>query len=317
MFNFNGFSGIPGLWEMQSKYPEFDGGFFDDIQEFNLLTYYYNLFLTRYKYEGIPESIKRTMYDLSNLDRWLWYAPAVCFFEDPVAGLTVLPCTNQANFNLAFFPSEWTVYGANGYQRSGLNASNSVLVFNDKSRVAPILYIYKYVRKIVELEKTANVNIDFQKNPFLLEIDEEQEKSAKKLFTERSNFKKLILTRRKSGRTGLAEGLKPNSLKVEYEADRYLSTIDKYENKILTYMGYNSVQIEKAERLITSEADANNEKTRAQFTAGFECRKSAFDRVNEMFGANIKIAPNSLTRLKDAGDAKTTPSVEEDDETEV
>lgn len=296
---FNGFAGVPGLWEYQARFPEIDAHVFEDIREFDLLTYYYNLYLTRYKYEGVPDSIKETMFDLSNIDRWLWYAPAVCFFEDPVLGLQVLPCTNEANFNLTFFPESWSVYGGNGYIKRGLNWKNSALLFNDNSRRPPILYVYKYVKKICELEKTADVNVDFQKNPFIMEIDEEQEKSAKKLFWERSIFKKLILTRKKS-KGGILEGLKVNPLKVDYEADKYLSTGDKYDNKILTYLGYNSCQIEKAERLINSEADSNNEKTRAQYTAGFENRQKCFERVKELFGADIKISPNELKTMKDS-----------------
>lgn len=292
-----GFIGIPGLWESQ-----FAAGnnclAFIDSDKFDLLTYYYNLYLTRYKYTKIPESIKKTMLDLSNMDRWLWYAPAVCFFKDDVLGLQVLPVTNNANFNVAYFPKEWTVYGSNGYSKSGLNYENSVLIFNDNARVPPINYVYKYVEKIVELEKTAGVNIDFQKNPFILEIDETQKNSAEKLFAKRSFWHKFILTR-KTQKGGILEGLKVNQLKINYEADKYLATADTYENKILTYLGINNVQIEKAERLITSEANSNNEKTQAQYTAAFENRKKGFERVKELFGEEITIQANTLVKLNE------------------
>ena len=293
---YTGFDGITGLWNRYCQGVE--PLLFDDLQEFDLLAYYYNLYLTRYKYGNVPESIKRTMFDLSNIDRWLWYAPAVCFFEDEVLGLQVLPCTNEANFNVAFFPESWSVYGGNGYIKRGLNYNNSVLLFNDNSRVPPILYVYKYVKKICELEKTADANVDMQKNPLILEVDEEQEKSAKKLMYERSIFKKLILTRKRQ-KGALLEGLKVNDLKVNFEADKYLSLIDKYENKILTYLGLNSVQIEKAERLINAEADSNNEKTRAQYTAGLEQREKCFERVYELFGKKITVNPNELKTMQE------------------
>ena len=289
---FTGLGGIPGFWEDQCRLGFEYGGLFE-VDEFNLLTYYYNLYLTRFKYDNVPESIKSTMFDLSNIDRWLWFAPAVCFFEDEVLGLQCLPCTNEANFNLAFFPKSWSVYGGNGYIKRGLNYNNSALLFNDNARVAPIFYVYKYVKKIVELERISDANIDFQKNPLIMEIDEEQEKSAKKLFSERSLFKRLLLTRKKQ-KGGILEGLKVNQLKTEFETGKYQSVIDKYDNKILTYIGYNSVQIEKAERLITSEADSNNEKTRAQYTSALENREKCFKRVKELFGKDIKVNPQEL-----------------------
>ena len=272
-------------------------GYTDDLTMFNLLNFYYDLYLTRFKYNGIPESIKQSMYDLSNMDRWLWYKPAVCFFEDKTLGLQVLPVVAEADFNKVFFPKEWSVYGANGYRQSGLNQGNSVLVFNDKTRIMPLLYILKYARKILKLEEIANVNIDDQKNPYIVEIDEEEKKTYDKFFEEVDTGKHRIFTRKKQ-KGNISDGIKVNLLKVDFMVDRYLAAADKYENKILTFLGYNSVQIEKAERLITSEADSNNEKTRAQFTSAYESRKTAFDKVNEMFETSLTIEPNSLTSLK-------------------
>lgn len=269
----------------------------EDVTLFNLLNFYYDLYLTRFKYDGIPDSIKKSMYDLSNMDRWLWYTPAVCFFKDEVLGVQCLPVVAEANFNKVFFPTSWSVYGANGYRKDGLTFDNSVLVFNDKTRIMPILYVLKYVKKILKLEEIANVNIDDQKNPYIIECEEEEKKTLKKFFGEVDAGEHRIYTRKKQ-KGSITEGINVNQLKVEFMVDRYLAAAEKYENKILTFLGYNTVQIEKAERLITQEADSNNEKTRAQFTSAYESRKTAFDRVNELFGTNLKIEPNSLTSLK-------------------
>lgn len=289
-------NGLIKFWIDNCLARELDGNG-NDVTLFNLLTFYYDLYLARFKYNGVPDSIKKSMYDLSNLDRWLWYHPAVCFFKDPALGLQVLPVTADANFNKVFFPTSWSVYGANGYRVDGLTNDNSVLVFNDKTRLMPLLYVIKYARKILKLEAVANVNIDDQKNPYIIEIDEEEKKSAEKFFGEVDSGAHRIFTRKK-GRGSIAEKINVNQLKVEFMVDRYLSAADKYENKILTFLGYNTVQIEKAERLITSEADSNNEKTRAQFTSAFETRQTAFERVNKMFGVNLTVKPNRLTSLK-------------------
>lgn len=290
-------NGLIKYWIDNCLERELDGTAGDDVTLFNLLSFYYDLYLSRFKYNGVPESIKKSMYDLSNLDRWLWYHPAVCFFEDPELGLQVLPVTADANFNKVFFPTSWSVYGANGYRVDGLTNDNSVLVFNDKTRLMPFLYVIKYARKILKLEAVANVNIDDQKNPYIIEIDEEEKKSAEKFFGEVDSGAHRIFTRKK-GKGSITENINVNQLKVEFMVDRYLSAVDKYENKILTFLGYNTVQIEKAERLITSEADSNNEKTHAQFTSAFEARQTAFERVNYMFGEHLTVEPNRLTSLK-------------------
>lgn len=291
-----GFTSIANFWTENCLQKEIKG-YDDDLTLFNLLNFYYDLYLTRFKYSGIPDSIKKSMYDLSNMDRWLWYSPAVCFYKDKTLGLQCLPVVAEANFNKVFFPETWSVYGANGYRESGLNNENSVLVFNDKTRIMPLLYILKYARKILKLEAIANVNIDDQKNPYIIEIDEEEKKTFKKFFEEVDAGEHRIFTRKKA-KGSVADGVKVNQLKVDFMVDKYLSAAEKYENKILTFLGYNTVQIEKAERLITSEADSNNEKTRAQFTSAYEARQTAFERVNQMFGTSLTIEPNSLTSLK-------------------
>lgn len=291
-----GFTSIAEFWTERYFLNEI-AGYNDDITLFNLLNFYYDLYLIRFKYKGIPESIKKSMYDLSNMDRWLWYSRAVCFFKDKTLGLQVLPVVAEANFNKTFFPTSWSVYGANGYRQDGLTNDNSVLVFNDKTRIMPLLYILKYTRKILKLEEIANVNIDDQKNPYIVEIDEEENKTFKKFFGEVDAGAHRIFTRKKQ-KGSITDGIKVNQLKVDFMVDKYLTAAEKYENKILTFLGYNTVQIEKAERLITSEADSNNEKTRAQFTSAYEARKTAFERVNTMFGEKLEIEPNSLTSLK-------------------
>jgi len=85
---------------------------------------------------------------------------------------------------------------------------------------------------------------------------------------------------------------------VQFKVLDYLAAVDKYENKILTYLGINNVQIEKAERLITNEADSNNEKIYSQFTAAFDEREKALKQVNKLFGTNITIEPNTLKKIE-------------------
>ena len=225
-----------------------------DNNFFEIMLFYFNQYMSRFKYGTVPESIEKTQLGM--------------------------------------------VYGGNGYVRRDLNNKNSVLVFNDHTRIPPILYVMHYVKKIVELEMTADQNTVLNRQPFILEIEEEQEKSANKLFMKIKSFADLILLR-KSSKKGM--GLEKSNLMntgVQFKVLDYLSAVDKYENKILTYLGINNVQIEKAERLITNEADSNNEKIYSQFTAAFDEREKALKQVNKLFGTNITIEPNTLKKIE-------------------
>lgn len=55
-------------------------------------------------------------------------------------------------------------------------------------------------------------------------------------------------------------------------------------NEALTFLGINNVMIEKSERLITDEANSNNELINLNLQASLVVRKNACKQFNELFG---------------------------------
>ena len=75
---------------------------------------------------------------------------------------------------------------------------------------------------------------------------------------------------------------------MPYVADKLLEEKKKIENELLTLFGLNNV-IEKKERMIVDEANANNDYINRNVDLLYKNRKQACDEINEKFGLNISV----------------------------
>ena len=82
--------------------------------------------------------------------------------------------------------------------------------------------------------------------------------------------------------------IKIDDLSVPYVADKLLEDRKKIENELLTLFGLNNV-IDKKERLIVDEANANNDYINRNVDLLYKNRKQACDEINEKFGLNISV----------------------------
>lgn len=79
------------------------------------------------------------------------------------------------------------------------------------------------------------------------------------------------------------------NLKNTYIAGDILSDLRKYKDEFLTVIGINNANLDKKERLITDEVNANNEETHALADLWLEQLKECCEKVNTMFGLDIGV----------------------------
>jgi hypothetical protein len=75
---------------------------------------------------------------------------------------------------------------------------------------------------------------------------------------------------------------------INTEAPIVFDKLQQYKkeifNEALTFLGINNIMLEKAERLITDEANSNNELINLNLQASLTPRKEACKQFNELFG---------------------------------
>lgn len=284
-----GMSIIPNVTEYPIDKIPFD--------EWLLIQKYCNIFTIRFDYENLPEQTKNIVYSNRIIERMMFFTPALAWFEDKVLGLQCLPVSGQWNFNIVGYPTEWQVFGFNGY-RKDCTDKNSVIMPNDPAFSIPFLHTHYNCEFLIELDGTHKQNIKRKRQPLILEIDEDEKKSADKFKRELDNFSDDIKVRVRGtesakDKRAIVNPRPFNSFaydsNVEFIGDQLATDYDVFENRIFQYYGYNNRNIEKKERLLVDEINAGNQVVNGYYATAYEARAQAIEKVNKMFGVNIKI----------------------------
>ena len=275
----------------------------DARQRILLIQKYIDLYVNRFKYNfnGVDEL---SNYTLQNklFEFMSFFAPATAIFKDEVLGLQVLPVTGQFKFNMAGYPTEWQVFGMNGYRKK-LSDKNSVLIFNDYAFTIPFLQCLYNIDFMVECDNTHKQNLKAQRQPMILELEEDEKKSANDFISKLNSFADTIAVRRRVKDKNKKVNDNPYETRTfesgrNFEGDKLGADYKYFESRILTYIGYNNENIEKRERVLVDEVNANNIIVNSFYTTALKCRQEAWDKANKMFNCNVTVEPNELLNFK-------------------
>lgn len=96
-----------------------------------------------------------------------------------------------------------------------------------------------------------------------------------------------------------------NNLKQNYIGLDLLESLTIIENKFDTMVGINNANLQKRERLITDEVNANNQDTKALITVWLDSLKQSFEKCNDMFGLNLSVKLRNEGGVPDAEESNT------------
>lgn len=272
-----------------------------NYNRFLLLQYYLNIFTSRFEYKNMPEELEDISAHNNMLELMLFFSPSVAWFEDEKLGLQCLPTSGEYDYTITGLPTSWRVVGANGYQKK-LNEKNSVIMFNDRAYSIPFLRTMYELGFMTECDGTIKQELLAHRRPLIMEMEEDEKKSADRFLSQLQAFKDVIAVRKRVKDKKNSD--MPYETKVfeptarAFEGKLYTDFYTEINNRILTYYGIKNVQVEKRERLLTGEISANDTLIQLNFSAAKDCRTYAVEKVNKMFGCNINVEPNELFALE-------------------
>lgn len=270
------------------------------VQYVNRLT---ELAISMFEWKGLPESV-----DSRYIELHLFSNGCMVYFDDEVMGNLCLDCSYNGGLDVYGYPILRRAYSSyNGYNRL-LKNSNSVIIWNNLLHIPSEADIRAYARRLWMLDRIIDVNANAQKTPILVQGNEKQRLSLVNLYKEYDGNAPVIF-----GDSSLnTEGLKSISTGAPYVADRIYELKTQIWNEALTYLGISNINIQKKERLITDEVTRNQGGTVASRYSRLEARRQAVERINDMFGTNIKVnyredyqeiePENVINNIDDGGD---------------
>lgn len=234
--------------------------------------------VNEWEWSGLPDGILER-----HIENLLFSKGFACFFEDPYMSLMCLECDASGNVNVYGDPVSYRAHGFN-YQRE-LPADKCVIIRNNKLAMATQDFVLHYVNKLVEAERTMDVNIKACKTPVVFTCDDKDVLSFKRLWQATdgnvpAHFvdKGLNLDAITAFQTG-----------VKFMGNELMDYKRSVESDLLTFLGQNNTPVDKKERLITDEAEANDQLIESFADLQLQARQEACEEINAMFGTNISV----------------------------
>ena len=207
------------------------------------------------------------------------------WFEDETYGLLCLRGSGFGEPNVLGDYVKYRVTGR-GYSKV-IDADKCVRMRNNKLSMPTWEVIAFFTDQLYEIVRTRDTNIKTLKLPFVLSTTDKNLLTTKKIMEAIDN-NEPCLTVNKEVQTAdelvkvLPTGVKPFTAEL---TDQYHDIL----NEALTYLGINNANTDKKERLITSEANANNQFIDSCVQMFLESRQKACDEIKEKFGVEIKV----------------------------
>ena len=184
-----------------------------------------------------------------------------------------------------------------------------VLVKNNQDMIPTEPTLRLFAWRLYEAERTCDVNIKAQKTPVLIVGDESLKLAMKNLFEKYEGNEPVIYADKKQLGTDTLRALKTDA---PFIADKVMEYKKEIWNEALTFLGINNINVEKRERLVKEEANANNELVNLNLQNRLLVRKEACKQFNELFNLTGSNAIDVRVRSDLTNAIKTYDSVASD-----
>ena len=258
-----------------------------------LTDYFFRIMLISkalFKWENLPNGM-----DERWIEEYLFSEGACLFYKDPIVGYMVAKLGTNGRLN--YYNDPTNVYPiAPNYIYEGeqlVNDDNCVIIRNNDDMIATSYTIQLYAYKLTNIDRTIDVNIIAQKTPIIVKCSDKQKLSLKQAITQRNDNEPVIYADKNLDLSNIEIlDLKPPVVFPQLQIQKHAVW-----NECMTYLGINNANMDKRERLVDDEVQANNEQVKASEDLFLKARQEACKKINKIFNLDIKVRRRTLDEL--------------------
>lgn len=246
------------------------------------------------QYMAILKQIAISMFDWKNLpdsvdERYLeialFYNGAGVYFNDEVMGNLALNMIFSGEFSVYGEPVSRRAFSRYNQYQKILDKNDSVIIWNNLDRTPTFPIIDMFARRLYNIDRAIDVNVNAQKTPTLIRCDEKQRLTLVNAYKEMDGNSPVIYADKSFDPSSIT------TLKTDapYVADKLYELKSNLWNEALTYLGIPNANVMKRERLIKDEVLRSLGGTMANRYSRLQARQEAVKKINRMFGTNIEV----------------------------
>ena len=279
-----------------------------DILRTQLSSYYQNIAVSVFDWEGMPDQVMRI--PRRQPEKQLYETGCFTMFRHEDSGqFFMLPVASMNIQKNAYGePSQWRAMAlgelAAPIGALKLSPENAVLFRNNDTYTPSKPYVEELIKQLVNVEYTLRLNINAQKMPWSMRSNNYNIISNKNLFRQIYECEPIIY--HDDMMTDELELIKTDAPVIMAELN---DAYNVYDQRICEFLGIDCVARDKKERLTAEEADANDEKIDSIKKVKLEQRKEGCDLANDLWGIDLSVKLADYTK-----DPSDTEMKEEDTE---
>ena len=255
---------------------------------FNYLDRFKKVALSIFEWVNLPKSMNARFLELS-----LYYDGIATLFKDEEYGFINTRCTNNGYINIYGLPTKLHCYSYDLHRDKilytglredieNLQDTNAILVENNWDNVPTEPTLALFAQRLALAERASDTNVEAQRTPVMILVGENQRLTMENLYAQYRGNRPFIFGDKQQMQD--MDSIKAINTNAPVVFDKLQNYKKEIWNEALTFLGINNVMIEKAERLITDEANSNNELINLNLQASLAPRKEACRQFNELFG---------------------------------
>jgi hypothetical protein len=256
--------------------------------------YYYKLMLIAralFEWESLPNNM-----DERWIEKYLFTSGKCIFFKDPTMGYMVAGLAQQGSINCYGDPT--TVYPvAENYVYNGpklINGENCYVIRNNDLMLPEFPIVRHYAFKLCNIDRAIDVNIEAQKTAIIVRCSDKQRLSLKNAINQRRDNEPVIWTTDQANIADMVDTLQISAPPVfkDLQTQKHMIL-----NEVFTDFGINNANMDKRERMVANEVEANNEQVKASEDVLLKAREEACKNINRIFGLNMSVKRRELDEI--------------------